>query len=95
MSVAAAAAAAAAGCGTPPSALVSPLSAPAIAHAHTSSVCFCSYPMFTPDSPSASSGAPHPTNFANVEDMLFEVFRCEETDAIDRIAIAQFLNVRR
>ena len=39
-----------------------------------------------------SSGA-HSTNFANVEDMLFEVFRCEETDSIDRIAIAQFLRV--
>ena len=32
-----------------------------------------------------------PTNFANVEDMLFEVFRCEETDTINNIAIAQFL----
>jgi len=34
-----------------------------------------------------------PTNFANVEDMLFEVFRCEETDTINNIAIAQFLKV--
>jgi hypothetical protein len=37
--------------------------------------------------------APHPTNFANVEDMLFEVFRCEETDTFDSIAIKQFLKV--
>ena len=35
-----------------------------------------------------------PTNFANVEDMLFEVFRCEETDTINNIAIAQFLKVQ-
>jgi hypothetical protein len=28
-----------------------------------------------------------------VEDMLFEVFRCEETDTIDSIAIGQFLRV--
>ena len=34
-----------------------------------------------------------PTNFANVEDMLFEVFRCEETDTINNIAIAHFLKV--
>ena len=34
-----------------------------------------------------------PHNFANVEDMLFEVFRCEETDTIDSIAIGQFLRV--
>ena len=34
-----------------------------------------------------------PTNFANVEAMLFEVFRCEETDTINNIAIAQFLKV--
>ena len=26
-----------------------------------------------------------PHDFANVEDMLFEVFRCEETDTIDSI----------
>lgn len=34
-----------------------------------------------------------PHNFANVEDMLFEVFRCEETDSIDSISISQFLKV--
>ena len=34
-----------------------------------------------------------PHDFANVEDMLFEVFRCEETDSIDSISIAQFLKV--
>ena len=34
-----------------------------------------------------------PSNFANVEDMLFEVFRCEETDTINNIAIAHFLKV--
>ncbi len=38
-------------------------------------------------------GAAHPTHFANVEDMLFEVFRCEETDTFDTIAIRQFLRV--
>ena len=27
--------------------------------------------------------------------MLFEVFRCEETDSIDRIAISQFLKVSK
>ena len=36
----------------------------------------------------------HQTNFANVEDMLFEVFRCEETDTIDRIALGHFIKVR-
>ena len=40
------------------------------------------------------SRLPQPANFAKVEDMLFEVFRCEETDSIDSIAIAQFLKVR-
>ena len=34
-----------------------------------------------------------PLDFANVEDMLFEVFRCEETDTIDSISISQFLKV--
>jgi len=32
-----------------------------------------------------------PQDFDNVEDMLFEVFRCEETDTIDSISICQFL----
>merc|ERR1712223_1570946 len=36
-------------------------------------------------------GNVEPHDFANVEDMLFEVFRCEETDSIDSISIAQFL----
>ena len=34
-----------------------------------------------------------PHDFDNVEDMLFEVFRCEETDTIDSISIAQFIKV--
>ena len=43
---------------------------------------------------SVFSGASHrATHFANVEDMLFEVFRCEETDSIDSIAIGHFLKV--
>ena len=42
-----------------------------------------------------SGGAPQAAHFANVEDMLFEVFRCEETDTFDRISIRQFLKVRR
>ena len=33
-------------------------------------------------------------SFLNIEDMLFEVFRCEETDTFDRISIRQFLKVR-
>ena len=41
-----------------------------------------------------SGGAPQAAHFANVEDMLFEVFRCEETDTFDRISIRQFLKVR-
>ena len=42
-----------------------------------------------------SGGAPQAAHFANVEDMLFEVFRCEETDTFDRISIRQFLKVSR
>ena len=34
-----------------------------------------------------------PHDFASVEDMLFEVFRCEETDTIDSISISQFFKV--
>ena len=36
-----------------------------------------------------------PQDFDNVEDMLFEVFRCEETDTIDSISICQFLKVSK
>ena len=35
-----------------------------------------------------------PSDFASVEDMLFEVFRCEETDTIDSISISQFFKVK-
>ena len=35
-----------------------------------------------------------PHDFASVEDMLFEVFRCEETDTIDSISISQFFKVK-
>jgi hypothetical protein len=48
-----------------------------------------SYPFFSPQ----ISRDVEPHDFANVEDMLFEVFRCEETDSIDSISIAQFLKV--
>ena len=41
-----------------------------------------------------SGGAPQAAHFANVEDMLFAGFRCEETDTFDRISIRQFLKVR-
>ncbi len=51
--------------------------------------------LFSLSPPSPDSGTSHATHFANVEDMLFEVFRCEETDSIDSIAIAHFLKVGR
>ena len=40
-----------------------------------------------------SNGPNHATNFANVEDMLFEVFCSEESDSIDQVSIGNFLKV--
>ena len=47
-------------------------------------------PFFSPQ----TSRNVEPHDFASVEDMLFEVFRCEETDTIDSISISQFFKVR-
>ncbi len=50
-----------------------------------------SYSLYSPQISREHDHVQH--DFANVEDMLFEVFRCEETDSIDSISITQFLKV--